>query len=152
MRVSLMAFALAALVSGARAENHDLTTAILVQPIHDAQVVHADDGKDHVDYELLVVNAFAAPFTLSSVIVLDPSEKELGRRVTRSPQRRRPSSLKRQARAYPPQRRRRSTSIWRFRPAPRPTASPTGSSMRSSPMRRSHRSSVRSASAVPRFR
>jgi peptidase M23-like protein len=79
MRVSLMAFALAALVSGARAENHDLTTAILVQPIHDAQVVHADDGKDHVDYELLVVNAFAAPFTLSSVIVLDPSEKELGR-------------------------------------------------------------------------
>jgi len=61
MRVSLMAFALAALVSGAPAENHDLTTAILVQPIHDAQVVHADDGKDHVDYELLVVNAFAAP-------------------------------------------------------------------------------------------
>jgi hypothetical protein len=79
MRVSLMAFALAALVSGAPAENHDLTTAILVQPIHDAQVGHADDGKDHVDYELLVVNAFAAPVTLSSVIVLDPSGKELGR-------------------------------------------------------------------------
>ena len=79
MRVSLMAFALAALVSGAPAENHDLTTAILVQPIHDAQVVHADDGNDHVDYELLVVNAFAAPVTLSSVIVLDPSGKELGR-------------------------------------------------------------------------
>ena len=78
MRVSLMAFALAALVSGAPAENHDLTTAILVQPIHDAQVVHADDGNDHVDYELLVVNAFAAPVTLSSVIVLDPSGKELG--------------------------------------------------------------------------
>src|SRR6476660_5419536 len=38
-----------------------------------------------------------------------------GSRVMRSPQRRRPSSLKRQARAYPPQRRHRSTSIWRFR-------------------------------------
>ena len=43
-----------------------------VQSIHDAQIVHADDGMDHVEYELLVVNAFASPVTLSSVVVLDP--------------------------------------------------------------------------------
>ncbi|HLO00680.1 MAG TPA: hypothetical protein VK208_19640, partial [Pyrinomonadaceae bacterium] len=32
-------------------------TAILLSPIHEAQVVRGDDGKDHVEYELLVVNA-----------------------------------------------------------------------------------------------
>jgi hypothetical protein len=39
-------------------------TAILVSPIHEAQVVRGDDGKDHVEYELLVVNAVEQPVTL----------------------------------------------------------------------------------------
>ena len=54
-------------------------SAILVQPIHDAQVVPGDDGKDHVEYELLVVNVYFDPVTLTSLTVLDPAGKELGR-------------------------------------------------------------------------
>ena len=57
----------------------DRPTAILVSPIHEAQVVRADDGKDHVEYELLVVNVFSEPVTLASVTVLDPAGKELMR-------------------------------------------------------------------------
>ena len=67
-------------------------TAILVSPIHDAQVVRGDDGMDHVEYELLVVNVFEQPVTLSSVTVLDPAAKELTRiDGTCSPPRPRPS-------------------------------------------------------------
>ena len=54
-------------------------TAILVSPIHDAQVVRGDDGKNHVEYELLVVNAVDQPVTLTSLTVLDPAAKELTR-------------------------------------------------------------------------
>jgi hypothetical protein len=54
-------------------------TAILVSPIHEAQVVRGDDGKDHVEYELLVVNAVDQPVTLTSLTVLDPAAKELTR-------------------------------------------------------------------------
>jgi hypothetical protein len=39
----------------------------------------ADDGKDHVEYELLVINVFPEAVTLSSVTVLDPAGKELMR-------------------------------------------------------------------------
>ena len=42
-------------------------------------MVHGDDGMDHVEYELLVVNVFSEPVTLSSVAVLEPSGKELMR-------------------------------------------------------------------------
>lgn len=54
-------------------------TAILVSPIHEAQVVRGDDGKDHVEYELLVVNAVDQPVTLTSLTILDPAAKELTR-------------------------------------------------------------------------
>ena len=54
-------------------------SAILVQPIHDAQVVPGDDGKDHVEYELMVVNVYFDPVTLTSLTVLDPAGNELGR-------------------------------------------------------------------------
>jgi hypothetical protein len=52
-------------------------TAILVTPIHEAQVVRGDDGMDHVEYELLVVNAVDQPVKLTRLTVLDPSAKEL---------------------------------------------------------------------------
>ena len=61
------------------AEEPGRPTAILVSPIHDAQVVRGDDGMDHVEYDLLVVSVFAEPVTLSSVAVLDPAGKELMR-------------------------------------------------------------------------
>jgi hypothetical protein len=68
-----------ALASAASAAQPDRSTAILVSPIHEVQVVHGDDGMDHVEYELLVVNVFSEPVTLSSVAVLEPSGKELMR-------------------------------------------------------------------------
>src|SRR6188472_3332126 len=87
-------------------------TAILVSPIHEAQVVRGDDGKDHVEYELLVVNAVEQPVTLMSLTVLDPAAKELTRidgpvlvAATR------PSWTKSRWRRSPRRRRSRSTSI-----------------------------------------
>lgn len=53
--------------------------AITVSPLHQAQVVRGDDGKDHVEYDLLVVNVVGDPVTLRSVTVLDRAGKELGR-------------------------------------------------------------------------
>jgi hypothetical protein len=72
--------ALAFAASG-RAAEQDLgwPTAILVSPIHEAQVVRGDDGKDHVEYELLVVNAVEQPVTLTSLTIVDPAPKELTR-------------------------------------------------------------------------
>ena len=75
-------FALAAafiLASGASAEDYGRPTAILVSPIHEAQVVRGDDGMDHVEYDLLVVSVFSEPVTLSNVTVLNPAGKELMR-------------------------------------------------------------------------
>jgi hypothetical protein len=60
-------------------QERDRPTAILVSPIHEAQVVRGDDGKDHVEYELLVVNAVDQPVTLTSLTVLDPAGKKLTR-------------------------------------------------------------------------
>ena len=77
-----MCFAFAAVfifASGASAEDYGRPTAIMVSPIHEAQVVRGDDGMDHVEYELLVVSVFSEPVTLSSVAVLDPGGKELMR-------------------------------------------------------------------------
>jgi Peptidase family M23 len=54
-------------------------TAITVRPLHEAQVVRGDDGKDHVEYDLLVVSVVGDPVTLSSVTVLDRAGNELGR-------------------------------------------------------------------------
>jgi hypothetical protein len=79
MRICFMVAAVFALASAASAAAPDRPTAILVSPIHEAQIVRADDGKDHVEYELLVVNVFSEPVTLSSVTVLDSAGKELMR-------------------------------------------------------------------------
>jgi hypothetical protein len=67
------------LTSAASAEEYGRPTAILVSPIHEAQIVRGDDGMDHVEYELLVVSVFSEPVTLSSVTVLGPAGKELMR-------------------------------------------------------------------------
>jgi hypothetical protein len=54
-------------------------TGIYVEAIHEAQVVRGDDGKDHVEYDLLVDNTVGHPITLTRVTVLDLTGKELGR-------------------------------------------------------------------------
>src|SRR5215468_7707944 len=79
MRICFMMAAVFALASAASVEAPDRPTAILVSPIHEAQIVRGDDGKDHVEYELLVVNVFSEPVTLASVTVFDPAGKELMR-------------------------------------------------------------------------
>src|SRR5205823_12005658 len=77
MRICLMLAAVLALGSAASAAERDRPTAILVSPIHEAQIVRADDGKDHVEYELLALNVFPEAVTLSSVTVFDPAGKVL---------------------------------------------------------------------------
>ena len=77
--VCLILAAALALGSGAAVAERDWPTAILVSPIHEAQVVRGDDGMDHVEYDLLVVSVFPEPVTLTSVTVLDPSGKKLMR-------------------------------------------------------------------------
>jgi Peptidase family M23 len=79
MRICFVVAAVFALASAASAAAPDRPTAILVSPIHEAQIVRADDGKDHVEYELLIVNVFSEPVTLSTVTVLDSAGKELMR-------------------------------------------------------------------------
>jgi hypothetical protein len=79
MRLFYMVTAVFALASAISAAEPGRVTAILVSPIHEAQVVRGDDGMDHVEYELLVVNVFPEPVTLSSATVLDPAGKELMR-------------------------------------------------------------------------
>src|SRR5215472_3358541 len=79
MRICLTLAAVLTLGSAASAAERYRPTAILVSPIHEAQVVRGDDGMDHVEYELLVISVFSEPVTLSSVTVLDPAGKELMR-------------------------------------------------------------------------
>jgi hypothetical protein len=79
MRICFMMAAVFALGSVASAAERDRPTAILVSPIHEAQVVRGDDGMDHVEYEILVISVFPEPVTLTSVTVLDPGGKKLMR-------------------------------------------------------------------------
>ena len=79
MRICFMVAAVLALASAASAEDYGRPTAILVSPIHEAQVVRGDDGMDHVEYELLLVSVFPETVTLSSVTVLNSAGKELMR-------------------------------------------------------------------------
>jgi hypothetical protein len=57
----------------------DQVSAIWAQPMGDAQVVHASDGRNHIEYNLLVVNAYSDPVTLSAVTIIGPDGDELGR-------------------------------------------------------------------------
>jgi biotin carboxyl carrier protein len=52
-------------------------SALMVTSAHDAQVVLGDDGMDHVEYELIVLNVFTEPVTLTRVQVLDPDGRQL---------------------------------------------------------------------------
>ena len=112
MRICLMLAAVLALGSAASAAERDQPTAILVSPIHEAQVVRGDDGMDHVEYELLVISVFPEPVTLTSVTVLDPTGKRL-MRIEGAPlrPRPRPSSHTRSRLSFPHRQPSRLTSI-----------------------------------------
>src|SRR6185295_1290553 len=59
--------AVSATTAAAAGREKPVVTAITVHPIHSAGVVRGDDGKDHVEYDLLVVSVVGDPVTLSSV-------------------------------------------------------------------------------------
>ncbi len=55
------------------------STALLVTPLNEPHVVRGDDGRDHIEYDLLVTNAFASPVTLAAVEIIRPGNAVLGR-------------------------------------------------------------------------
>jgi hypothetical protein len=71
--------AMSATAAAAAGSKKPEATAIFVKAIHEAQVVRGDDGKVHVEYDLLVDNVVGDPVTLTSVTVLDSAGKEFGR-------------------------------------------------------------------------
>ncbi len=54
-------------------------TALLVTPMNQPHVVRGDNGRDHVEYDLLITNAFASPVTLAAVEITGPDGAVLGR-------------------------------------------------------------------------
>ena len=55
------------------------TTAIVVSATNDPLRVSGSDGLDHLEYDLLVTNGFAAPVTLTSIAVTAPDGETLVR-------------------------------------------------------------------------
>ena len=53
------------------------TTAIVVSATNDPLRVSGSDGVDHLEYDLLVTNGFAAPVTLTSIAVTSPDGEAL---------------------------------------------------------------------------
>jgi hypothetical protein len=53
------------------------TTAIVVSATNDPLRVSGSDGLDHLEYDLLVTNGFAAPVTLTSIAVTSPDSETL---------------------------------------------------------------------------
>jgi hypothetical protein len=54
-------------------------TAIIATQMGDALVVRGDDGKDHVEYDLLITSVFDGPVMLTSAEVVDEAGKVIGR-------------------------------------------------------------------------
>ncbi|MDQ0506148.1 M23 family metallopeptidase [Xanthobacter agilis] len=55
------------------------STALFVSPLRPASWMRGDDGKLHVEYDLLVVNTFPVPVAVSALEILDPAGRTLGR-------------------------------------------------------------------------
>jgi hypothetical protein len=79
MRIGFIVVAFLALASAALAKDYGQPSAIIVSPLHPAQVVRGDDGMDHVEYDLLVLSVLPEPVSLTSVSVRDPAGRELAR-------------------------------------------------------------------------
>ncbi len=56
----------------------DPSTAIVVTPFHEAHAVGGDDGRDHVEYDLLITNVFDGPVTVSSIEITNEAGKVVG--------------------------------------------------------------------------
>ena len=56
----------------------DPSTAIAVTPFHEAHAVHGDDGREHVEYDLLVTNLFDSPVTVTAIEITNEAGKVVG--------------------------------------------------------------------------
>src|SRR4051795_11698113 len=56
----------------------DPSTAIVVAPFHAAHAVHGDDGREHVEYDLLVTNLFDSPVTVTAIEITNEAGKVVG--------------------------------------------------------------------------
>ena len=71
MRICFIVTAVFALTSAASAAEPGRVTAILVSPIHEAQVVRGDDGMDHVEFTRAGAVFAPLPQFCSACIVLN---------------------------------------------------------------------------------
>ncbi len=78
--IVLSAVALFGVVSAANIDLRNVpTTALMIKQLSSAYFVNGDDGNVHVEYDLLVTNAFTGPVTLKFVDVTDENGKTLMR-------------------------------------------------------------------------
>ena len=86
LAASLLGGAIATLPGSGRAQDAtpvaspavgEKTTAIVVSATNDPLRVSGSDGVDHLEYDLLVTNGFAAPVTLTSIAVTAPDGETL---------------------------------------------------------------------------
>ena len=86
LAASLLGGAIATLPGSGRAQDApsaaspaagETTTAIVVSATNDPLRVSGSDGLDHLEYDLLVTNGFAAPVTLTAIAVTTPDGETL---------------------------------------------------------------------------
>jgi len=86
LAASLLGSAIATLPGSGQAQNAtpaasptavETTTAIVVSATNDPLRVSGSDGLDHLEYDLVVTNGFAAPVTLTAIAVAAPSGETL---------------------------------------------------------------------------
>ncbi len=78
--IVLSAVALFGVVSAANIDLRNVpSTALMIKQLNSAYFVNGDDGNVHVEYDLLVTNAFTGPVTLKFVDVTDENGKTLMR-------------------------------------------------------------------------
>jgi hypothetical protein len=78
--IVLSAVALFGVVSAANIDLRNVpSTALMIKQLSSAYFVNGDDGNVHVEYDLLVTNAFTGPVTLKFVDVTDENGKTLMR-------------------------------------------------------------------------
>jgi hypothetical protein len=75
---SALALSLASAVALAGTRIIEPSTAIVVAPLHEAHHVRGDDGRDHVEYDLLVTNVFDGPVTVTTLEVTNEAGKVIG--------------------------------------------------------------------------
>jgi hypothetical protein len=56
----------------------EASTAIVVMPFHEAYAVRGDDGRNHIEYDLLVTNVFDGPVTVTAIEITNEAGRVVG--------------------------------------------------------------------------